>query len=544
MSSKLILAGSSLATLIITPTISYEPVNTPKFLISTVLAFSLLILLLTSINLKSFLKTNRIFSSLLLIFIIQSLLVLFSSKNLLTLQLFGIDGRNTGLILYFNLLVLLLATSIVSNRGFIKNLINTLILVGLLNLLYGVIQFIGWDPVNWNNSYNPIIGFFGNPNFQSAFLGIVGASSFALFFKSKATLLYQSMLFSFLLLDLFVIVTSESQQGILVFVSGFFVSSYIMLLKSKKLFRISKYYGFLLVLTAAVVVLDIFQKSPWGSILYKPSVSNRGDLWRAAWRMASDNPVTGVGFDSYEYFYRTYRDEVAIITRGASTTSNSAHNVLLDILSSGGFMLLAVYLGILFLVLLSAIKVLKREVEYNVYFVALFAAWVAYQIQSIISINQIGLAVWGWVLSGAIIGYERQTSGVIELEIIKNIKSSFIIYTKVATGAAIGLIIGIIPLNSDTAFRAALDSRQINLVQESAYKWPQSPQKMFQVAALFRQNSLFPLSAQVAKDAVAKFPRSYENWELLSTLEGISDLEKNDALNKMKELDPLNPNIK
>jgi len=106
-----------------------------------------------------------------------------------------------------------------------------------------------------------------------------------------------------------------------------------------------------------------------------------------------------------------------------------------------------------------------------------------------------------------------------------------------------GIIIGIVPLNTDAAFRNAIDSRQIELVQESAYKWPQSPQKMFQVAAIFRQNSLFPLSAQVAKDAVVKFPRSYENWELISTLEGISDLEKKDALNKMKELDPLNPNI-
>jgi hypothetical protein len=108
----------------------------------------------------------------------------------------------------------------------------------------------------------------------------------------------------------------------------------------------------------------------------------------------------------------------------------------------------------------------------------------------------------------------------------------------------VGIIIGIVPVNTDVAFKNAIDSRQIALVQESAYKWPQSPQKMFQVAAIFRQNSLFPLSAQVAKDAVVKFPRSYENWELLSTLENISDLEKKDALDKMKELDPLNPNIK
>ena len=544
MASNLILAGSALATLIITPNISYEPFNTPKFLISTVLAFSLLILLLTSINLKSFLKTNPMLTSLLLIFIIQSLLVLFRSKNTFTLQLFGIDGRNTGLILYINLLVVLLATSIVSSKGFIKNLINTLMLCGLLNLLYGVIQFIGRDPIDWNNSYNPIIGYFGNPNFQSAFLGIVGASTFALFFKSKVTLVYRSILFIFLLLDLFLIIASKSQQGILVFASGFFVSSYLMLLKSKKYFRISKYFGLSIVLSITVVVLDIFQKVPWESVLYKPSVSNRGDLWRAAWRMASDNPFTGVGFDSYEYYYRTYRDEVSIITRGASTTSNSAHNVFLDILSSGGFILLAIYLGIFILVILSAIKVLKREDEYNIYFVALFAAWIAYQIQSIISINQIGLALWGWILSGAIIGYERHTFGALELEVVKNAKSSLMIYTKVVAGAVIGIIIGIIPLNTDVAFRTALDSKQIKLVQESAYKWPQSPQRMFLVADLFKQNSLFELSAQVARDATIKFPRSYENWELLSTLGSISNLEKQNALDKMKELDPLNPNVK
>jgi hypothetical protein len=116
--------------------------------------------------------------------------------------------------------------------------------------------------------------------------------------------------------------------------------------------------------------------------------------------------------------------------------------------------------------------------------------------------------------------------------------------SKATVGMVVGIIIGIVPVNTDIAFKNSIDSRQIALVQESAYKWPQSPQKMFQVAAIFRQNSLFPLSAQVAKDAVVKFPRSYENWELLSTLEGISDLEKKDALNKMKELDPLNPNIK
>jgi hypothetical protein len=67
---------------------------------------------------------------------------------------------------------------------------------------------------------------------------------------------------------------------------------------------------------------------------------------------------------------------------------------------------------------------------------------------------------------------------------------------------------------------------------------------MFLVSDLFKQNSLFELSAQVARDATVKFPRSYENWELLSTLEGVSNLEQQNAIDKMKELDPLNPNVK
>ena len=36
-----------------------------------------------------------------------------------------------------------------------------------------------------------------------------------------------------------------------------------------------------------------------------------------------------------------------------------------------------------------------------------FAAWVAYLMQSIVSIDNIGIAIWGWVLGGAVIGISR-----------------------------------------------------------------------------------------------------------------------------------------
>jgi O-antigen ligase len=542
--SKILLAGSAFTTLVISPSISFDPFNTSKFALCTVFSMTLLAILLTSINLKSFTKANPALAYLSLAFLFQSILILSVSKTPITLQLFGIDGRHTGFILYFNLLVLLLATSFVSGKKFSEGIVKVLILVGLLNAIYGLIQFNGWDPIDWNNGYSPVIGFFGNPNFQSAFIGIAASALWAFFFGNHSQFSWRITAIIVLLLLFFIIVVTDSQQGIIVYIFGFALSSYIAILKSKKYFKISKYYGLAIIVGIVIIVLDILQKVPWNSILYKQSVSDRGDLWRAAWRMANDNPLTGVGFDSYEYFYRAYRDSIAIVIRGDSTTSNSAHNIFLDILSSGGFLFLAIYIGILFLVFFSALKVFKRETEYNPYFTALFVAWLGYQIQSLISINQIGVAIWGWILSGAIIGYESITSGKIEISMTNVGNSNLTTASKVTVGMVVGIIIGIVPVNTDVAFKNAIDSRQIALVQESAYKWPQSPQKMFQVAAIFRQNSLFPLSAQVAKDAVVKFPRSYENWELLSTLENISDLEKKDALDKMKELDPLNPNIK
>jgi hypothetical protein len=293
-----------------------------------------------------------------------------------------------------------------------------------------------------------------------------------------------------------------------------------------------------------VTVLDILQRTPWSSFLYKYSVSNRGDLWRAAWRMAVDNPIFGVGFDGYEYFYRQYRDSISIIERGDATTSNSAHNVFLDILTNGGFPLLILYILLIGLVIKSLIKVQRKLNSYDPIFTALAGSWTCYQVQSLISINQIGIAVWGWVLGAAIIAYEKSLSNDFSAGTFQKTVKTGVASVVQIIGVILGIIISIPPYLADTNFRAAIDSRKIDLVLNSAYKWPQSPQRMYQVAALFKQNEILDTSESVAKDCVAKFPRSYDSWQLLSTLSTLSVDDRNKAVEKMKELDPNNPNIK
>lgn len=540
--AKLFLLGLTLTTLAISPFNSFDAFNAPKFVCISILASSLIAGGIDIISFNQFFKKYKYLTICLSLFLLQSLLVLFTSPSPLALQLTGVDGRNTGFILYLSLMVLLIYTCLKITPQLLKNLIIILIITGLINAIYGVIQYFNLDPFNWSNPYNPVFGFFGNPNFQSAYMGITSASAWALFFLKSDNKVKLS-LGSYLSLTLFVIVVSDSLQGLIVYVTGFLISGLIFMFQSTNYKKYSKFFGFSILIAAAVTVFDILQLTPWSSFLYKESVSNRGDLWRAGWNMGVDNPISGVGFDGYGYYYRQYRDQLAITERGAEITSNSAHNVFLDVLTNGGFPLLIFYVLLLALILKSAINGIRKSTNYNAFFTASVASWVAYQVQSLISINQIGIAVWGWVLGGAIIGFEKSLmseDSSIQLDRKSNKLKSYSIGSVAIT---IGALASVPTYIADANFRSAIESKKIEAVLDTAYKWPQSPERMFQVAQIFRKNDILDLSAQVAKDSVEKFPMDYRDWELLSTLSNLSEFERENALRKMRELDPNNPNL-
>ena len=542
--AKVFLISLVVVTITVTPFISYEPFNLPKFFLLSTVAFGFL-LSRYSLEILSFTyHTSGTLFIVIMSFFIYSVTILFTSPTPIYLQLFGANGRNTGFILYLVLLIIFTLTYTFRDFKFYQQLINSLVIAGILNAIYGVLQYLQLDPFNWTNRYNPVFGFFGNPNFQSAFMGITAASIWALFFGSKSKIRKRALLFFLAGLNFFIIISTDSQQGIIVYVVGLLIVTFIFTFKTPQLKKYSKYIGLGILFFSIIAVLDILQKLPWSSLLYKASVSERGDLWRAAWGMAVKNPLTGVGFDGYGYFYREYRDLSAITERGVGLTSNSAHNVFLDILTNGGFPLLIIYLILMILVLKSAYVGIRSTNDYDQTLTALVASWICYHLQAIISINQIGIAFWGWALGGAVIGYEKLSRNKQEPYVSTKVIGIGKIIIKSTIGVIIGALISAPSLLADVKFRTAIDSKQIELVLDSAYRWPQSPERMFQVAALFRQNELLDLSAQVARNATVRFPRSYENWELLISLSNVSEIEKKQALRQMRTLDPLNPLIK
>ena len=545
---KVLVCALVTATLLVTPLWSLDPINPIKMLAVSAVGFMGLGVLMTN---QKALQFGRIKAPLILIsgFMVWQFVVLVVSGGGMLQQLFGTGGRNTGFIAYLAFSILFVVAMASSSALFLNRFLIAALLVGVASLGYGVIQAVGSDPIDWVTVYSPVFGFLGNSNFQSSLLGILGSVVFTQLLSGYVKIQIKGAYLVYLLVTLYVIRETASQQGFLVLLIGSAISLGVFVNQKSRALGFS--YLALAVAGFVAVLVGILNKGPLASLLYKDSVTYRGDYWRAGWKMTVENPIFGVGLDSYGDWYRRSRTIEAILRRGPDVTSNAAHNVFLDISAYGGFPLLLMYLALLVLVVFSAVKVLKRSQSFNAGFVGLVSGWVAFQAQSIISINQIGLALWGWVLSGLIIGYEINTRADASVAKEKTGKSATKpVQTSAATPVAIfvGLIVGILvgmpPYLASAKYKSALETSNPQVIQEAAYIWPTDPSRMIQVAMTLNDNKLEDQGLQVAQDAVKKFPDNFGVWATLNSMNKASVEQKAEAMAQMKRLDPLNPNLK
>lgn len=536
---QIVVWGAGTTTLLVTPFFSYDPINVPRFNVLLVCGLMGFFLLLGARK-HLFKAKYRGTVGVSILFITWGLVATFASGVNFTEGLFGVTGRQTGLLAYFALIALMISAVIASSEKLNNKLVLTLVGVGILSGLYGALQSFGEDPFDWINPYSPVFGFFGNPNFQASFMGIAAVAAVAMSLESSTKLQNRIGFLLFVALALFNIYESKSQQGYLVFIAGVVVVGYLYVRGNEKLKKLSTLYVIAAVLGFVAVALDILQKSPWSSILYKESVTFRGDFWRAGWKMTVDNPVFGVGLDGYRDHYRASRDAVTALRPGSDAMNDSAHNVFLDISSGGGFPLVIIYVFLIGLTIYSAIKVIRRSTGFDVGFAGVLGAWVAYLAQSLISINQLGLTVWGWILMGVIIGYEINTREKAEAIKIKPVVST----VAVGMGLIIGLGIALPLMVADATFRSTVKSGDVIKIEASVRQWPQSVTRLTYVAQILREANLTDRSIVIAREAVEFNPMNFEAWRELYLQPNATEQERVDALATMKKLDPFNPNLK
>jgi O-antigen ligase len=542
-----------LATLAVTPWASYDPINVPKLAVIAAGGFVALGVLLS--NRYSFLdRKYRLIQIFGLAFTADLILVFLISGTNPAQEFFGTFGRATGLVAYLSLCFLLLSAAIAASKQVLTRFIWFLLIAGGVSIGYGVIQAVDADPINWVNQYSPVIGFLGNPNFQSSFVGLSGVLAVSMLMVQGLKLAARLGYLVYVVFSLCVINETNSQQGFLVFAGGTAIVGLIWIAKSKlKILTIPSLItgagGFIL------VTLGTLNSGPLAGLLYKDSVTYRGDYWRAGWKMTLEHPFFGVGLDSFGDWYRRARTIEATLRRGPEITSNAAHNVLIDFSANGGFPLVTIYLFLIALVISAAFRLINRSKDFDPIVAGLVAVWIAYHAQSIISLNQLGLAVWGWITSGLIIGYEINTreENTDVNQLTKRGKNSYkSIENQVAPktligmfiGLLVGLLVGLPPLIASTQFKSSLESRDAQVVQQAAYIWPLDPIRMGFVGDLMSKNGLQSQGLKIITEAVAKFPNEYGLWALLAGMPNATSEQKAQAAKEMKRLDPLNPNLK
>jgi hypothetical protein len=531
-----------------------DPVNVPKLLLLGVLAMGILGML-GSFNPRLFIDGDWQTKITLCTFLVFSGVSIAVSNSPLTQNIYGAYGRNNGFLAYLYLSILFFAATLLNSRSNQLMILKSLVYVGVVNLAYCLWVIAFGDFVPWNNPYGNILGTFGNPNFIGAFFGIFFGVLLALGSGREASKNFRLSLIFLLPLTLYAIIDSQAIQGrVLAVLSVGIVGVFLIY------FRYSRIITFLFILfcttLGSLALAGAFQKGPLAEIIYKTSVSLRGQYWLAAWNTGQVNPFSGVGMDAFGDWYRRSRDIRAIELPGINTVVNTAHNVPLDMFAFGGWPLFVSYIAIMFIAFLALIRIVRRMKSYDAVGVGLITAWTGYQVQSIISINQIGLAIWGWVLSGCLIAYsrvlpendERQkespVSGKRQQARKPEVKPTSVLFASVF-GLA-GLLVSLPPVSADTKLRTAQVSRDAAKLEETmeySYFNPQNLQKYLSNIQAFEGSGLFDLSHKYALEAVSWNPEAFELWRSLYFVKNSTDSERKLAVENMRRLDPLNPDI-
>ncbi len=543
--------GISLFLLVSTVT---DPVNSTKLFIAGGVACAVLAVVLV-FRRRILLSEEKITTAFVVLFLIAGLNAVFHSSSPVNQNLYGQYGRNTGFLTYLFLGILLLGASTIRDRKMFSKILLGLAITGGVNLAYCTWVLAFGDFLGWNNPYGTILGLFGNPDFISAFFGMFATLLMAFFFKPHLPIRYRLGLVLLILLTVFEIRKSHAIQGLVVTAGGACLVGFYFLWTRYRSRIIPAIYSIFILGIGFTAILGTLQKGPL-SFVYKRSVSFRGTYWETGINMGMDHPLTGIGLDSYGDWYRRERPAVAFTdTPGVKTLSNVAHNVYIDMFASGGFPLFMTYILLVLLTIISIVRVTFKLKDFDWIFVAMSSVWICYQVQSIISINQIGLAVWGWVLSGALISYGRivhvdsdEKQKFVGTKSKRGKTQQTVISPQLVAGLGflVGLLIAVPPLAADMKWRQAIQTRNLATAEAAlvpSYLNPSDSYRFADAVDTLMASKLYDQALKYTLQAVEFNPDYFTTWRMLYLLPNSNDQQKSLAMSNMRRLDPNNPDV-
>jgi len=376
----------------------------------------------------------------------------------------GLSVRGAGALTYGGCLLVLHVVYRLGKRRSVAPVIYSLVVAHGLVVLYAIVQSAGLDPFVWGQGelyVNPVFSTLGNPNFSAGYIGLtlpivvwmafgsefsavgrgsagalVGAAAIALahlgsFQGNVSALMALTVLGYWVLLrqggrlGAAVIATPVAgvvavvplantpslgvSLGVLASVAGSAVVGYRwdqvnlppgdggIAMPSRR----GVVLGALLAATGLLVVV-----ARLGGKLVDELVSGldqRTAFWQTAVSIFRSSPIIGTGLETYVSHFTAHRP-LDHAVEWETVVSDSPHSVPLGLLSGGGVFLLLSYLMLTAVVLSFGVQAVRQSVgSSRLFYGAVLASWVAYHVQSSVSMDMPGLIHTQWVLGGALV---------------------------------------------------------------------------------------------------------------------------------------------
>ena len=537
--------GGSLVTLFFWTTLN-DPFNAPKSWVLGVAGFWLLGWVLFQVKAqikdRTMLWTTILSGAYLLAFFLAWL---FTDNKYI--GFFGDYQRRTGFLSYFCLITFLVAAAYLFRLKRILVLELAGVIVGFITGIYGFFQHFNHDFVKWNNPYNSVLSTLGNPDFAAAAMAIFLVLSFGVAIQVAQPKWFRALGALNVVLLLTVIVFSQVRQGLLAGALGIAIVVIVWIWQRNKI--AAWVLTALSVLGGLAGVAGMLNMGPLTKYFYKISVTYRGDYWRAGWRMFISHPLFCVGLDLYGAYFRQYRDNTQSVRRGPNLISNAAHDVPVQLASTGGILVLLTFLALTIFIAWRGIVALRKNRGAEQIVVAIvFGAWVTYEAQSLISIDNLAIAIWGYILGGAVIGLSVIDGG------IKRVARESILQPVVSSALALVMVVvGILFFEAESNMHM-LGGIQVPKSQTDIATYEQyalkplgyvfkEPTFEVTIAGDFAQVGNFSTSISQLQAVIKNDPHNYAAQDLLSR---IYEYQKNFAAatpirQAMVKEDPFNP---
>jgi len=534
---RFVLAELVLVSLFFNPFLGLDPYNLPKMLLLTCLV-SISFLFLKRVRREEIVANKLVYSGVAL-WILGLCATLILNSNPLTEKIYGISGRHLGFITLLCFLILAIQSIQASSINIVTRSSKAILFIGSLLVPYSFLQYLEYDFSILNSVYNEMpTGTFGNPDFNSVVLSFIGITClWAILYESKR-ILWKAILFTYFSAACFLIYATHAAQGFWSLFIGCLIIIYSYFHPGLSEIK-RRIFGITTLVTAVVIFLGMLSVGPFSKLNDIGAVKVRLYYWAAGVCAGNMSPIFGVGFDEYGDLYRRCRPDDAFIWDPNRVTDVS-HNIYIDYFVSGGLILLSGYIFLVLATLKKISSILKSSSELVRKSSLLVAIFFAFLAQGFISINQIGLAIWGWIFMGLILGFPLGDTP-------QKFKGKQLVKSSPVSGsitAAISLLILVFttltvvpPINAAQNFKKAIVEGKPVELEASLFNWPTDRARLKFGIQVLQASGQVDLARSAIVKAIAIFPDDFSLWQIyLSIFKGSP--KENEALVQLERLDP------